>query len=73
MTVHWWIADISEAVDAYLSEIFEHVYYSLTIYESTDITSAVHMFTFACGITSDFEVYVELVDLQTVGPDFIQA
>jgi hypothetical protein len=65
-------------VETELSEIFNKcIYCSLTVDDSTDIISNVKICTYAHDITSDFEVFEELVDhhlmqCKTKGLDFIQ-
>jgi hypothetical protein len=64
MTLQRRVANISKHVETQLSEIFnEHVYFSLTVDESTDITSTAQIYKFARGVTSEFEMSEELVDL----------
>jgi hypothetical protein len=76
--VQRWVADISKDVETQLSEILKCVYHSLTVVESMDITSTAHMCIVVCGVTSDFEVFEELVGIHSMqgltnGSDFIQA
>jgi hypothetical protein len=73
------IADISKDVETQFSEVFNKcVYFSLAVDESMDITLATQMCIFACGVTSDFEVFEELADLHSMqsqkkGSDFMWA
>jgi hypothetical protein len=77
MTVQRQVADISKDLEIQLCEIFEFIYYSLTVDELTDISSIEQMCIFACGITSHFEVFEEFVDLHSMqgykGMNLIQA
>jgi hypothetical protein len=79
ITVQRRVSDSSEDAEAQLSVIFNKcAYYSLNVQKSMDITSTVHIFVFSRGVTADFEVFEELVDLhsmqgQTKGSDYVQA
>jgi hypothetical protein len=56
------IADVSEGVETHLSEIFSKcVYNSVTVDESTYITSTAQKCIFARGVISDFEVFEERI------------
>jgi hypothetical protein len=62
MAVQRQIADISRYVETHFSEIFnKYAYYPLIVDESTDIRGI-----FSSGITSDFEVFEELLDLHSM-------
>jgi hypothetical protein len=72
------ITDVQKNVEIQLLKIFNKcVYYLLIVVETTDITATMHLCIFAHGITSDFEVFEEVVAIQsmqgqTKGLDFLQ-
>jgi hypothetical protein len=76
MTVKSLVDDISKDVETELPDIFNKcLYYSLTVDESTDITSTSQMCIVARRVKCDVQVFEDLVDRhsmlgQTKGSNF---
>jgi putative ubiquitin-RnfH superfamily antitoxin RatB of RatAB toxin-antitoxin module len=79
MTIQRRITDISADIVTKFSTIFKNcIKFSLAVDESTDVTSIAQLCIYARCITSDYEIFEELLELypmkdQTRGSDLLQA